>query len=128
MRRTTIVAALLLAGGCSPSCDETVIARSDAPDGRRGAVVLRRDCGATTGSSTRVAILSPGDLPSDAGTVFSADDDHGAAAPGDGGGPWAEARWLTADHLLVSHAARSRVFRQSGEAAGVRISYRAVDR
>jgi hypothetical protein len=90
--------------------------------------MFQRDCGATTGFSTQVSIVSPEEEPDGAGNAFRADDDHGAAAAGRWGGPWAEMKWLAADHLLVKYAARSRVFERVDYVNGVRVTYEAVPR
>ena len=124
----SLASAIVLAGGCSDACSNTIVARSDAPDGRHRAVMFQRDCGATTGFSTQVSILDAGDNLSGSGNAFRADDDHGSAAAADWGGPWAEMRWLSPDHLLVRYAARSRLFERGDQVSGVRISYRMVDR
>ncbi|WP_126174525.1 hypothetical protein [Altericroceibacterium xinjiangense] len=73
-------------------------------------------------------MLTPNEKPSGSGNAFVADDDHGAATVGDWGGPWAEIRWLTGDHLLVRYAADSRIFEQEEQVSGVKISYEQADR
>ncbi len=126
------LAAWLLAatflGACSGACENTVLTRADAPDGRHSAVVFRRDCGATTGFSTQVSVLTPGGRPSGAGNVFVADDDHGAATTGPGGAPWVEAVWQDGNRLLIRYDAKARIFQHRAEASGVRIRYEAVRR
>jgi hypothetical protein len=128
MFRYGILAAIGIAlGGCSDTCSNTQISRADAPDGLHSAIIFQRDCGATTGFSTQVSIVTKGGQPSGSGNIFRADDGHGAAAVGDWGGPWAEQRWLTSDHLLIRYAAKSRLFKQAEQSSGVRISYQEVD-
>lgn len=90
--------------------------------------MFQRDCGATTGFSTQISVLEKGDEPSGGGNTFRANDDHGAAAAGDWGGPWAEMRWLASDHLLIRYAAKSRLFEQEEEVLGIKISYHQVAR
>lgn len=117
-----------LVGGCDDGCGNEVIARSDAPGGAHSAVMFERNCGATTGFSTQISIVSSGEQPSGAGNAFVADDDHGAAVTGDWGGPWAEMKWVAPDQLHVRYAAKSRIFEQDETVSGVRISYEAVAR
>jgi hypothetical protein len=119
-------ALLLVLGGCSDTCDNTVVSRLLAPDERHEAVMFQRDCGATTGFSTQISILSAGRDVSGAGDAFRADDDHGAARTGAWGGPWADMTWLSSDHLLVRYAAKSRLFAHDEDVSGVRITYQAV--
>lgn len=88
--------------------------------------MFQRDCGATTGFSTQISLTAPGKPPSSSGNAFRADDDHGAATVGKWGGPWAEVKWLAADHLLVRYAAKSRVFERLDQIDGVRLTYEAV--
>jgi hypothetical protein len=85
--------------------------------------MFQRDCGATTGFSTQVSLVADGEQANGSGNAFRADDDHGAATAGEWGGPWAEARWLAADHLLIRYAPKSRIFHQAGQIDGVRITY-----
>lgn len=117
---------LLACAGCSDACQNTVAFRNPSPDRRHTAILFQRDCGATTGFSTQISILSPNDEVSGGGNAFRADDDHGAAPVGDWGGSWAEMKWLSSDHLLVRYAARSRLFMQDEEVSGVRITYQAI--
>lgn len=90
--------------------------------------MFQRDCGATTGFSTQISIVSPDEDFAGAGNAFRADDDHGAAAAGPWGGPWVEMKWLAENHLLVEYAAESRVFEQADHVNGVRVTYKAVPR
>jgi hypothetical protein len=72
--------------------------------------------------------LRPSEKPKGSGNAFIADDDHGAARVGTWEGPWAEAKWLTPDHLLIRYAAKSRLFKRSDSVSGVKITYEVVDR
>ena len=129
MHRSSILALVLLSsGGCSDTCSNSIISRADAPDRLHSAVMFLRDCGATTGFSTQVSVIAYGQQPSGSGNIFRADDDHGSAAAGVWGGPWAEIKWLAADHLLIRYAAKSRLFDQNNEISGIKISYQPVDR
>ena len=120
------LASVLALGACSDLCTDAAISRARSPDGQHDALMFQRDCGATTGFSTQISILKAGAALSGGGNAFRADDDHGAAAAGEWGGPWAEIKWLSADHLLVRYAAKSRLFEQDDEVSGVRVTYRAV--
>ena len=129
MLRVGISAAALIAlSGCSDVCVNEQVSRTDAPDGRRSAVMFQRDCGATTGFSTQISLVKPGDEPFGGGNTFRADADHGAAATGDWGGPGADMEWLAPDHLRIRYAAKSRLFEQADRVSGVKISYEQVAR
>ncbi len=88
-------------------------------------MLFQRDCGTTTGFSTQLSVVADGEQASGSGNAFRADDDHGAAMAGEWGGPWAEDRWLAADHLLIRYAPKSRIFHQAAQIGGVKITYEA---
>lgn len=117
-----LVASLALAG-CGDPCANTEIASALSPEGSRRAVLFERSCGATTGFSTQVSIVDPGERPKGPGNAFVADSDHGLAVEGAGGGVWADIRWLSDDHLLVRHAAGARIFKSEPEVSGVKVIY-----
>ncbi|WP_288459305.1 hypothetical protein [uncultured Sphingomonas sp.] len=126
MRKLALAAAFMALSGCSDTCSNTIVSRARAPHGQHEAVMFQRDCGATTGFSTQISVLDEGGRLAGAGNAFRADDDHGAARADEWGGPWAEMRWLSPDHLLVRYEAKSRLFEQEEGVSGVRISYQAV--
>lgn len=119
---------MITLGGCSDTCTNNPISRVDAPGGLHSAIMLQRDCGATTGFSTQISVVADVEQPSVSGNAFLADDDHGAAAAGDWGGPWAEIKWMAPDHLLIRYAAKSRIFEKDSEVSGIRISFEEVER
>jgi hypothetical protein len=107
-------------------CDNTPLAEVPSPGGTRKAVVFERSCGATTGFSTQVSVLPAGEKPrGDAGNVFVADTDHGAAPSGPGGGPVVEPVWIAEDRLLIRHHRLARVFLSEARAGSVAVSYEA---
>ena len=128
MRLLLITALLPVVGGCSDACRNALVTSAAGPDGQHSAVLFQRDCGATTGFSTQISIIATGEEPSGGGNAFRADDNHGVAPVGAWGGPWAEMKWLAADHLLVRYAAKSRIFERADDVGGVRVTYQAVSR
>jgi hypothetical protein len=130
-RKSVIALALLTPQsaclGGADMCANDVALRIDAPGGDNSAVLFQRDCGATTGFSTQISILRPGEVPTEKGNVFIADDDHGAAAEGFWRGPKAEMQWLAPDRLVIRYAARSRIFLRREAQSGVRISYEQLE-
>ena len=126
--RLSCLIVMLLLGACSDRCVNAVRASAASPDGGHEAVRFQRDCGATTGFSTHISVLSTGDQPSGTANVFVADDDHGAAETTAGEGPWAEAAWLSRDTLLIRYDAAARVFKQETTVGGVTILYEPVVR
>ena len=129
MPRTVIaVTGLLFVAGCSSDCSNTPVTSSEAPDGLHTAIIFLRECGATTDFSTQISVLMAGQEPAGAGNAFIADADHGAAATGGWGGPWAEIVWVESDHLMVRYAANTRIFEQKNRVSSVKISYEQANR
>lgn len=108
-------------------CENTVLRRVPASDGRHVAVLFMRDCGATTGVSTQVSVLWHWErLWGRSGNALITDTDHGHALAGTYGGPVVELEWLQPESLEVRYDAHARVFRAAPAARGVRISYAAL--
>ena len=128
LKRAIPAAAVLALTACSDTCANTLVSRIEAPDGRHSAAMFQRDCGATTGFSTQISVLAGRDKATGGGNAFQADDDHGAATAGAWGGPWADMKWLSSEHLLIRYAGRSRIFEQDNQVSGIRISYEPVGR
>jgi hypothetical protein len=126
IRALLLLVLALAAGACDDACTNEVVTRLVSPDGKREAVMFRRDCGTTSGYSTQISIVEVGQAPAGGGNTFRADDNHGAANVGDWGGSWAEMKWLASDRLLVRHADKSRIFEQTDGVAGVSVSYETV--
>lgn len=113
---------MLLSG--DSMCDNQPLSEAKSPGGAHRAVVFTRNCGATTGFSTQVSILpGGGELPNDGGNAFVADDDHGAAPAGPGGGPVVEAVWLGENRLRIRHHPRARVFHSETRVGDVEVVY-----
>lgn len=128
LKRLTPATALLALTACSDTCANNLVTRVEAPDGRHSAALFQRDCGATSGFSTQISVLSAGEKMAGIGNAFRADDDHGAAVVGAWGGPWAETKWLSNEHLLIRYAGRSRIFEQNNKVSDVKISFEPVAR
>jgi len=122
-KAAAIVLLLGAVAACSDQCSNTLVKVVKAPGGRHAAALFQRDCGASTGFSTQISVLAPGDELTGSGNPFIADDNHGIAAVGSWQGSWADVQWLSPDHLLVRYADKSRVFKQSDQVAGVAITY-----
>jgi hypothetical protein len=122
------VAAFLLASllflACDSGCANEILETVLSPDGNWQAVIFRRDCGATTGYSTQVSIISAkAKLPNKGGNVFVADTDHGKAPEQESGGPKVKAEWLDNKNIRISHHTDARVFLAEKKQSGVLINY-----
>ncbi len=104
-------------------CGNGIVSRIDAPGGALSAVLFQRDCGAATGFSTQISILRPDAARSGSGSIFIADDNHGAASVAEWGGPWVEVRWLDPHRLVIRPAPGARIFLRRGAMSGVQVTY-----
>ena len=90
-----------------------------SPSGKLKAVVFERDCGATTRFGYQVSLIpSNENLPSGAGNVFTADDNHGAVVA-----MYIRTRWESDHSLVIEYPKNTRVFSKRNQLAGVSISY-----
>lgn len=120
---------LLVLPGCSvDACSNQVVSEVTAPGGGDRATLFQRDCGATTGFSTQISIVTRGEQPSGVGNAFIADDDHGAAAEAHWGGPWAEARWTSPTNLVIRYDEKARVFWSPASVGQISVSFERVPR
>jgi len=109
-----------LAGGCG----NEILRVHYSPTKRLKAVVFERNCGATTGFSTQISIMSANsDLPNKAGNVFVADTNHGKSPAGPGGGPPVEVEWKGESSLNITYDNRAGVFLRNDSQNGVTITY-----
>ncbi|HEY3040583.1 MAG TPA: hypothetical protein VGJ66_17730 [Pyrinomonadaceae bacterium] len=114
------VACLNLAAGCG----NDLVKEVRSPGGKMKAVVFQRDCGATTGFSTQVSLLSSNEsLPNESGNVFVATTDHGNAPAGAWGGPIVEASWTDDSHLLLRYDKRAGLSKREESLGNVSVRY-----
>jgi hypothetical protein len=72
-------------------CGNRILKTIPSPDGRLNAVIFERDCGATTGFSTQLSVLSAADtLPNDPGNLFC-------------GGDYVDVFWSSNRRLVVKY-------------------------
>lgn len=91
-------------------CGNKILSTSTMPERGVKVVVFRRDCGATTGFSTQVSILSKNEmLPNEPGNLFAADTGHGIAPKGEGGGPQVRVEVMANDGITIRHHRNARV-------------------
>jgi hypothetical protein len=110
-------------------CASAEVRRLRSPDARHDAVLYQFDCGATTGFSTQVAIVTAGaPTPRGAGNVLSADDHDGAAPTNAQAVIQVELRWLGPDTLLMRPDPRAAIYRRATIAQGVHIVREAPER
>lgn len=120
LRLIPAVALTLTLLSCVDPCENTILTESSSPGTNKRAVIFDRSCGATSGFSSQVSVLSANEpLPhSSGGNLFVADDDHGAVKE-----MAVTVRWVSRDHLVVGYPARARVFKKEAQARGVAVAY-----
>jgi hypothetical protein len=110
------LAAAVIWYAASSSCANSPIAEYLAPSGGIKAVVFERDCGATTGFSTQVSLLSIGrSLPNESGNIFVADHAGGIRVS-----------WRSDAQLRIEHHANARLFKAEPKYENVSVEYVSV--
>lgn len=119
--RTLALFTLVAPLGClpSPECKNSVHQQLLAPAGDLKAVMFTRECGATTGFSTQVSIVTEESTPANGGNVLVLDDNHGRAPTDSSGGLRVLLEWRGVDTLSITHDARARVFKAERLVQGV---------
>lgn len=123
-----ILFGVLGAAGCGAGpdpCERTEVNRVAAPTGDRTAVVFVKNCGATSGYSTHVSLVGPGEAIGNANEIFSADGDDGAVPLGPDNALALRLTWPAADRLVIEFPAGTRTFTQRPERGPIKIDYRA---
>jgi hypothetical protein len=104
-------------------CGNDVLHEHVSPDGNLKVVVFQRDCGATTGFSTQASLLrAKKKLPSGPGNIFVAISPPGVPR-GPGGGPKLDVRWVSPQHVVLSHHQNAVVNQAQTQLSRVRIDY-----
>lgn len=104
-------------------CSNTTMQTTLSPDKIYKAVLFERDCGATTGFSSQVSVLSvDSKLPNDGGNIFVADL-KGKGPRGAWGGPDVHLGWLGNRQLEVRYDHSARTFKREPKSHGVKIHY-----
>jgi hypothetical protein len=110
--------------GLGDLCGNSELSTTKIPGTDYKVVVFQRDCGATTGFSTQASIIKAAEkLNNDGGNIFSADDNHGEAPAGPGGGPDVMVKVLPPHTIEISHHPNARIFRAESSFRGIHISY-----
>lgn len=133
MKHLTLVCAFLattssaLIAACGDPCGNDVVSETNSPDGKFKVVVFERDCGATTGFSTQVSILSSSQSStSDKGNTFIADDNKHAVPLSDKGAMEIKVHWESDSSVSISYPQKAEVFLKKSSVVGVAIRYEAV--
>jgi hypothetical protein len=108
----------------SEMCGNRIVYSSVSPDNELQVIIFNRDCGATTGFSTQVSILSSYEkLNDEAGNVFIADDGYEDMEMDEFGLIKIEAKWINSKSLIITYDSLAQVFKKELMINGVAISY-----
>ena len=106
------ITCILFSGGCD-LCGNEIGYEEYSPDRRLKAVVFERDCGATTGFSTRVSLLRCAEkLPNKGGNVLIADGDLKIRV-----------QWQSNNEMLIVFPSGAKVHLKQSNVAGVSVRY-----
>jgi hypothetical protein len=118
-RAAVMLTVALCLAGCIDPCDNDILNETISPDRQRRVVIFERSCGATTGFSTHLSVLSVGEnLPRAAGNTFIADSNRGAANP-----MFVRTRWQSPDRLVITFPERARVYLREVRIGSLNIIY-----
>lgn len=107
----------MILGGCG-LCENEISQTVISPSGKLKAIVFNRSCGATTGFSTQVSIISAsGALPDEGGNTLVL-----------GGRVPLKVEWRSDSVLRLGGFGAARVFHQSHSVAGISIDYDKVEK
>jgi len=127
-----VLCALLIVGGCSAylSRGTRVIGDFVSPDGTHDAVLMVRNCGALTGYSTGISLVSHNPLTRQMALIklmnlFVIDDNDGAVRLGVHGQIEVKIIWLSNSQLLVEYPAKARVYKQETSYQSTTVRYAA---
>lgn len=125
-----LIAIVLLIGWLfamlAPDCEDTTCETLFSPDRSHKVILYTRNCGATTGFGTHIALAKSGEDIDDGATIFVADDDHGNANlhPVYQTLIDIRARWIDNHSLELSYDKNARLFTEKVKADGIRIIHR----
>ncbi|MCF0072249.1 hypothetical protein LZD49_17345 [Dyadobacter sp. CY261] len=125
-----LVASVILLIGCfllwAPGCEDTICEILYSPDRSHKVILYTRNCGATTGFGTHIALAQSDEDIDDGTTIFVADDDHGKAEGHPGYYELIDisAKWIDDDSLELSYDKNARLFTDKDAARGITIIHR----
>jgi len=101
-------------------CGNDVLQDSEAPGGVHRAVVFSRSCGATTGYSLQISIITGSKKPSGGGNAFIGDDDFDPRSPLNES---VRIRWRSPTVIEIKYPSGSKLFKRERSVDGVAVRY-----
>lgn len=118
LRLVSIISCILLSS-CLPDdiCSNTIDSTMVSPNGKRKIVMFDRDCGATTGNSTQISLLSASkNLSNISGNIFVSDRGN------------VKMQWLSDKEILITYPSDLTIFSRIDSFSDVSIRYNFVKR
>ncbi len=115
MRKEITLATLLTLWSCglSSTCDNEIVKEIYSPDKKYKAILFKRDCGATTGTSSQLSILKADEeLENKGGNTFVID-----------GGEIEKIEWHNLRQLTVHYDSLARTFEMKDRLGDISIKY-----
>ena len=112
-RYLLVISMCVIATGCDPLCENEAVSSTISPDGSKKAVTFLRGCGATSGDSTQLSIISGWrSIPSGSGNVLVIE-----------GRPPIQVSWASNSVITISKMGSGRIFKQILEMDGTSVRY-----
>jgi len=117
---SALASLLSVTSSCSSACGNNLVREVPEPGGSFKLAIFERDCGATTGFVTHIALLRKNDSLSNAtvGDIFVADSNHGAASPMD-----VDGHWNSKSGIVITYPSSARVYKRSDHVDDFAVSY-----
>lgn len=116
MSKVIIVATFLAFWSCDRGnmCDNEIVKEVYSPDKKFKAIIFKRDCGATTGTSSQLTILKGDEeLENQKGNTFVVDD-----------GEIIKIKWENQQQLTVYYDSLARTFEMKDRREDIRVKYK----
>ena len=97
-----LISTCVIAAGCDSLCENEPVSSTVSPDGSKKAVTFLRGCGATSGDSTQLSIISSWrSIPSGSGNVLVIEER-----------PLIQVSWASNSAITISKMGSGRIFKQ----------------
>lgn len=122
---TVPLAACLICLSCVNPCENKQVNEVWSPSRTKRAIIFERSCGATTAFIENVSVLWAAETLRDdeAGNIFSADNNHGAAE-----NMRIKVEWNSEEQLLVASPRNARIFLQVSRLGSTYIRYQTTEK
>ncbi len=100
----------------SGMCRNEIASELLSPNGKNKVITFQRDCGATTGFSTQISLISANsNLPNEGGNIFISDGHPDVTN--------VRIKWLSPEKILIDVGVKKTVFKNENQVRGIEILY-----